>query len=79
MKIRVPTTRLKDIGPLDTVVRLPTASRKRHGMKTICKRCGRPIEDDNFIGGFKAGQPNVMLHESCWDGSGKRFGKEWGG
>ena len=52
-KIVVPTTKLKDIGPLDNTLRLPMASRLRANMKTICDRCRKPITDEYFIGGFK--------------------------
>lgn len=64
-KIIVPTTKVKDIGALDHKLRLPTASRLAHGMKTTCKRCGKPITDEFFIAGFKAGMPNMLFHERC--------------
>jgi hypothetical protein len=66
-KIIVPTTKLKDIGELDNTIRLPTASRIKLGMKTICDRCGKPIIDEFFIGGFKKGYPNMKFHENCVD------------
>lgn len=76
MKITIPTTKVKDIGPLDQAMRLPNAGRKRIGRKTTCNRCGKAITEDYFIGGFKKGLPNMMFHESCWDGSGERIG-DW--
>ncbi len=54
-----------EIGEIDHKLRLPTEGRKRHGMKTICDACGKPIEDDFFTGGFKAGRSNMMFHETC--------------
>ncbi len=54
-----------EIGTLDAAIRLPMASRLSIGMKTICDACGKSITDKNFIGGFKAGQANLKLHESC--------------
>jgi len=68
MKIIKPTTHLVDIGPLDNTLRLPTASRIKHGMKTICRRCGKPVTDEYFIVGFKKGFPNMIFHESCIEG-----------
>jgi hypothetical protein len=65
MKIRVPTTRMKDIGTMDATLRLPTAGRIKHGMKTTCCVCGKAITDEFFIGGFKAGERNMMMHEAC--------------
>lgn len=65
MKIRIPSTALKDIGPLDSKLRLPMASRLRAGMKTTCDHCGKAITDEYFIGGFKAGHRNLKLHEHC--------------
>lgn len=65
MKIIVPTTKLKEIGRLDAMIRLPTSGRVNRGMKTICRRCGKPIADDWFIAGFKKGRKNMMFHESC--------------
>lgn len=73
MKIRKPTTRLVDIGPLDFTKPLPTAGRIRAGMKTICDRCGKPITDELFIVGFKAGMPNMKFHADCVEG---KAGKE---
>ena len=49
-------------------IRLPMAGRINRGMKTLCFICMKPITDEYFIGGFIEGQPNVMLHESCFDG-----------
>lgn len=65
MKIRKPTTRLTDIGPLDFTKPLPIAGRIRAGMKTNCDRCGKPITDEFFIAGFKAGLPNMKFHQAC--------------
>jgi hypothetical protein len=67
MKIIVPTTELRDIGKLDATLRLPMKLRLEHGMKTICAACGKPIKDHFFIGGFKSGHINIMLHETCLD------------
>ena len=65
MKILVPTTTHKDIGPLDGTLRLPMAGRIRHGMKTVCDHCGENITDEFFVGGFRAGLPNMKFHERC--------------
>jgi len=65
MKISIPTRKLKDIGELDTMKLLPTVGRIRAGMKTICDRCRKPIEDEFFIAGFKKGFPNMKFHETC--------------
>ncbi len=65
MKIRVATTKLKEIGELDLVRRLPNAVRLRKGMETTCCRCGKPVTDEHFIAGFKAGYPNMIFHETC--------------
>jgi len=65
MKIRKPTTHMVDIGPLDAAIRLPMASRIAAGMRTICDACGQHITDATFVAGFKAGHPNLKLHESC--------------
>lgn len=65
MKVIVPTTIVKDIGELDATIRLPMALRLKKGMKTTCDRCGKPITDPFFIGGFKAGRHNMLFHESC--------------
>lgn len=54
-----------EIGPLDNTLRLPMAARRARGLKTVCVACGKPITDDFFIGGFKAGHPNMILHEAC--------------
>lgn len=67
MKISVPTRKLKDIGKLDQIKKLPMAGRIRAGMKTICDRCRKPITDEYFVGGFKKGLPNMKFHESCLD------------
>lgn len=77
MQIRVPTTRLKDIGPLDKVMRLPIMARRERGMKTTCSHCGKQVEEDYFIAGFKTGMANMILHEKCWDGSGEKIGEGW--
>lgn len=66
-KIVVPTTKLKDIGPLDHTLRLPMAGRIRANMKTICDRCRKPITDEYFICGLKKGFPNMKFHEGCVD------------
>ncbi len=68
MTILKPRIMPVEIGPLDHKVRLPMASRIAHGMKTKCDACGKPIIDEFFIGGFKAGHPNMKLHESCAGG-----------
>lgn len=65
MKIRRPTTRLAEIGALDSTKPLPTAGRIRAGMKTNCDRCGKPITDEFFIAGFKTGLPNMKFHAGC--------------
>lgn len=54
-----------DIGPLDHKLRLPMSSRKARGMKTVCDACRKSIDDEFFIGGFKEGHRNLILHESC--------------
>lgn len=66
-KISVPTRRLKDIGKLDNIVRLPMSGRIKLGMKTICDRCRKPITDKYFVRGFKKGLPNMKFHEKCVD------------
>ena len=68
MKIIKPTTHLVDIGPLDYIRRFPMAGRIKYDMKTICRRCGKPVTDEYFIGGFKKGFPNMIFHESCIEG-----------
>ena len=65
MKITVPTTKVKDIGLLDATLRLPTAGRIKRGMKTVCVVCHQPVTDPFFIAGFKAGHPNMIIHEAC--------------
>ncbi len=52
-----------DIGQLDHKLRLAMSPRK--GMKTVCDACRKPIEDEFFIGGFKSGHRNLILHEAC--------------
>jgi len=66
-KIHVPTTKLKDIGELDATRRIPMVGRIKIGMKTICRRCKKPVTDDYFITGFKKGMPNMIFHEQCVD------------
>jgi len=41
------------------------AGRIRHGMKTVCDHCGENITDEFFVGGFRAGLPNMKFHERC--------------
>ena len=65
MKVRKERTVLVEIGPLEHVVRLPMSGRISVGMKTICDACGKKIEDEFFIAGFKDGHPNLKLHEGC--------------
>ncbi len=77
MQIRVSTTRLKGIGPLEKVMRLSAIGRHVRGMKTTCVRCGKQVEEDYFIAGFKTGLANMIIHESCWDGSGEKIGDGW--
>jgi len=62
MRIRKPTMRLTEIGPLYAALRLPVEARTRCGMKTTCDRCGRSIADETFIGGA-----NMKFHEGCLD------------
>ena len=62
---RVTSMKLVEIGDLDHKMRLPTAARIRNGMSTRCDACGGEITDEFFIGGFKAGLPNLKLHEAC--------------
>ena len=62
---RVTRTRLVGIGDLDHKLRLSMAARIRLGMSTRCDACGDEITDEFFIGGFKAGLPNLKLHEAC--------------
>ena len=61
------TRHLVEIGPLDNVLRLQTGIRIKHGIKTICHRCRKPVTDETFIAGFKDGVPNMLFHESCLD------------
>ena len=65
MRVSKPTSHMVDIGPLDHALRLPTVARTSHGMKTICRSCRQPVTEEYFIAGFKAGEPNMILHESC--------------
>jgi len=65
MRISRPTHRMVEIGPLDACLRLPTESRVRHGMKTICVACREPVTESTFIAGFLHGMPNMILHERC--------------
>ena len=65
MKIIVQRPVAVDIGPLDHALQLPMASRIRHGIKTICDACRKPITDAYFVAGFKQGHRNMMFHESC--------------
>ena len=65
MKIRKPTTHLVEIGSLDKTIRFPTAPRKRCNQKTICMYCGKSVDDEYFIAGFKKGLPNMIFHERC--------------
>ena len=62
---RVTHTESVDIGALDHRLRLPMAGRVRQGMKTRCDVCGKDITDEFFIGGFKEGHRNLLLHEAC--------------
>ena len=57
--------RKRNIGRLDHALRLPIAGRIRYGMKTNCKSCLQPITDEFFVVGFKNGERNIMLHETC--------------
>lgn len=67
MIINEPVTvmRARDVGRLDHALRLPMSGRLRAKMKTICNVCRTKIEDEYFVCGFKAGWPNLLLHESC--------------
>jgi hypothetical protein len=65
VKILVQVPQMLDIGRLDATLRLPMALRKQHGMRTVCDACGKPIQEDYFIGGFKKGSRNLLLHEAC--------------
>lgn len=67
MKVREQVWIKVEIGPLDHALRLETSGRKRLGMKTPCSKCGKPIEEDHFVGGFKKGHRNLLLHEDCCD------------
>ena len=61
----VNVTRKRNIGRLDHALRLPMAGRLRRGQRTVCKICGQPITDEFFIAGFRDGERNMLLHESC--------------
>ena len=50
----------------DKHIRLPTESRNRIGLRTECNWCREIIEEKFFIGAFKEGKANVMLHELCF-------------
>lgn len=50
---------------LDHALRLPTATRLRRGIRTVCDVCREPITDEYFYGGFSAGHRNLLLHERC--------------
>jgi hypothetical protein len=67
MKVRMPSIRMQDVGALEHVHALPTAPRIRHGMKTTCAACGKPIVSAFFYAGFAQGQPNRMFHFACLD------------
>jgi hypothetical protein len=54
-----------DIGPLDHTRRLPMARRLSRGLRTVCDVCREHITDEYFVAGFKAGHPNLTMHESC--------------
>ena len=54
-----------DIGELDAVVILPTKARTSVGMSMRCVACGKDVIDEKFAGGFKSGQPNMILHVAC--------------
>ena len=65
MKIKKMMESDVDIGELDCVRILPTASRTCVGMETRCVACGKVVKDETFAGGFKAGHPNMILHVGC--------------
>ncbi len=65
MKVTKPTTHVVDIGPLDHAVRLPMRLRLKRGMTSRCVVCHKDITDDFFIAGFKTGERNMMMHETC--------------
>ena len=67
MRVRMPSVRMQDVGPLNAVHALPTGSRIRHGMKTTCASCGKQITEEMFYAGFAQGQPNRMFHFDCLD------------
>jgi len=68
MKIRVKKTvcEIVDIGELDSTTTVSNVARKRRGMKSLlCSVCGKKIEDDAFVVGFKKGCVNMMFHKDC--------------
>lgn len=67
MKIKQRTVSYKmvEIGDLDHSLLLPMEGRIKHGMKTICDSCGKPITDKQFVAGFKKGYRNMKFHEEC--------------
>lgn len=65
MKILKPGIVTVDIGPLDAAIKLPMASRRSRGMRTLCDACGRTITDEFFVGAFKSGHANLKLHLGC--------------
>jgi hypothetical protein len=50
------TKKLEEIGELDFQKELP------NGVKTKCDHCGKKIEADLFIFGYKHGYPNMSFH-----------------
>jgi hypothetical protein len=67
MKVLEQTWREKEIGALDGALYLPMAGRLRAKMKTTCAACRTAITEEFFIGGFKSGMPNLLLHVGCTD------------
>lgn len=65
MKIRKPSFVMTEIGMLDAHLILPTAGRIKRQMKTICRACNQNITEEKFLGGFKAGMPNMLFHIEC--------------
>ncbi len=65
MKILKPVMTAVENGDLDFKQRFSNAPRLERGMKTRCAACGKDITDEFFIGGFKAGHQNLILHERC--------------
>jgi hypothetical protein len=76
MKImqRVTIVRPIEVESFDHYLTLPMSGRKRLGMKTICHHCGESIQDETFIGAFKAGMKNMIFHVACWE-RGQRKGE----